>query len=357
MKWNVTVSIRCVLIAHFLPFPNPFSFSFSCIVASGASGSFSTNSPASPLSSISLTSPLSPFSPLPGSQASPNKQLGPEVSTGHTQPVTNPNPKLNTNPFLGSKANPEVHRRLSPKLRYRPKSYREPDTTLSVEHVNEYGCETYEHAFPQTSLALQNLRQTLSRLDPVLEETDQNQNINCRTNSTLNHPIHLNAAKVRAEEKVCGLHGHCQNSKYSNQHSDKVQTHSPHQKNCWLTSEDCKQEVRVGLRKDVYPDSHPSHFAVGYSNISSKRRFSMPESQILLLQDSYESSFPCFRSGDPKTQKQHQLHSQFHDRACTRPLTYPNNQGKLDFDPMICVITSSDSQSKYSGTVFMQTHL
>uniref|UniRef100_A0A8D3DG99 PH domain-containing protein n=1 Tax=Scophthalmus maximus TaxID=52904 RepID=A0A8D3DG99_SCOMX len=53
-------------------------------VASGASGSFSTNSPASPLSSISLTSPLSPFSPVPGSKASPTKQLGPEVSTGHT---------------------------------------------------------------------------------------------------------------------------------------------------------------------------------------------------------------------------------------------------------------------------------
>ncbi|XP_026200430.1 pleckstrin homology domain-containing family A member 6 isoform X2 [Anabas testudineus] len=51
-------------------------------VASGASGSFSTNSPASPLSSISLTSPLSPFSPLPGSQASPNKQLGPEPKYG-----------------------------------------------------------------------------------------------------------------------------------------------------------------------------------------------------------------------------------------------------------------------------------
>uniref|UniRef100_A0A8C8HV03 PH domain-containing protein n=1 Tax=Oncorhynchus tshawytscha TaxID=74940 RepID=A0A8C8HV03_ONCTS len=47
-------------------------------VASGASGSFSTNSPASPLSSVSLTSPLSPFSPVPGSQASPTKQLGPE---------------------------------------------------------------------------------------------------------------------------------------------------------------------------------------------------------------------------------------------------------------------------------------
>ncbi|XP_029907447.1 pleckstrin homology domain-containing family A member 6 isoform X2 [Myripristis murdjan] len=47
-------------------------------VASGASGSFSTNSPASPLSSVSLTSPLSPFSPVPGSQASPTKQLGVE---------------------------------------------------------------------------------------------------------------------------------------------------------------------------------------------------------------------------------------------------------------------------------------
>nr|XP_033938657.1 pleckstrin homology domain-containing family A member 6 isoform X8 [Pseudochaenichthys georgianus] len=48
-------------------------------VASGASGSFSTNSPASPLSSVSITSPLSPFSPVPGSQASPTKQLGPEL--------------------------------------------------------------------------------------------------------------------------------------------------------------------------------------------------------------------------------------------------------------------------------------
>uniref|UniRef100_A0A673YS27 Pleckstrin homology domain containing A6 n=1 Tax=Salmo trutta TaxID=8032 RepID=A0A673YS27_SALTR len=52
-------------------------------VASGASGSFSTNSPASPMSSVSLTSPLSPFSPVPGSQASPSKQLGPECHLGH----------------------------------------------------------------------------------------------------------------------------------------------------------------------------------------------------------------------------------------------------------------------------------
>uniref|UniRef100_UPI0037E88B23 pleckstrin homology domain-containing family A member 6 isoform X2 n=1 Tax=Semicossyphus pulcher TaxID=241346 RepID=UPI0037E88B23 len=56
-------------------------------VASGASGSFSTNSPASPLSSVSLTSPLSPFSPVPGSQASPNKQLGPEENVPPRPPL------------------------------------------------------------------------------------------------------------------------------------------------------------------------------------------------------------------------------------------------------------------------------
>ncbi|XP_067444631.1 pleckstrin homology domain-containing family A member 6 isoform X3 [Thunnus thynnus] len=56
-------------------------------VACGASGSFSTNSPASPLSSVSLTSPLSPFSPVPGSQASPTKQLGPEESVPPRPPL------------------------------------------------------------------------------------------------------------------------------------------------------------------------------------------------------------------------------------------------------------------------------
>ncbi|TRZ01869.1 hypothetical protein DNTS_026306 [Danionella cerebrum] len=56
-------------------------------VASGPSGSFSTNSPASPLSSVSLTSPLSPFSPVPGSQASPSKPLA-------TEEVIPPRPPL-----------------------------------------------------------------------------------------------------------------------------------------------------------------------------------------------------------------------------------------------------------------------
>nr|XP_057910454.1 pleckstrin homology domain-containing family A member 6 isoform X7 [Doryrhamphus excisus] len=57
-------------------------------VASGATGSFSTNSPASPLSSVSLTSPLSPYSPVPGSQVSPSKQLGPESRFGEPNNIS-----------------------------------------------------------------------------------------------------------------------------------------------------------------------------------------------------------------------------------------------------------------------------
>uniref|UniRef100_A0A673ABD0 Pleckstrin homology domain containing, family A member 6 n=1 Tax=Sphaeramia orbicularis TaxID=375764 RepID=A0A673ABD0_9TELE len=76
----------------------------------GASGSFSTNSPASPLSSVSLTSPLSPFSPVPGSQASPTKQ-GPEVSTANTPPT----PKPSISPSADSRTIPEMCRKSSPK--------------------------------------------------------------------------------------------------------------------------------------------------------------------------------------------------------------------------------------------------
>ncbi|KAA8593210.1 hypothetical protein FQN60_009326 [Etheostoma spectabile] len=125
-------------------------------VASGASGSFSTNSPASPLSSVSLTSPLSPFSPVPGSQASPTKQLGPEVSTGHIQLATNPNPKPGTSPFSDSRTNPEF------------------------------------------SLAFPNPGESLSRLDPVIEETDPN--FNCRINANFDQP--MNPAKARAAEQI-----------------------------------------------------------------------------------------------------------------------------------------------------------
>lgn len=56
-------------------------------VDSGASGSFTTNSPASPLSSVSLTSPLSPYSPVPVCQASPTKELGLEESVPPRPPL------------------------------------------------------------------------------------------------------------------------------------------------------------------------------------------------------------------------------------------------------------------------------
>ncbi|XP_057217385.1 pleckstrin homology domain-containing family A member 6 isoform X14 [Triplophysa rosa] len=87
-------------------------------VASRASGSFSTNSPASPLSSVSLTSPLSPFSPVPGSHASPPKQLATEevgpprpplpksyqpLETSQTFPPSVPPLPLNSNAWLHSK--------------------------------------------------------------------------------------------------------------------------------------------------------------------------------------------------------------------------------------------------------------
>lgn len=357
-------------------------------MASGASGSFSTNSPASPLSSVSLTSPLSPFSPVPGSQASPTKQLGPEVSTGQPQLGTIPNPKPGTGTSSNSRTNPEVHRRSSPKPRpkscavphfktdtkpsYRPRSYRESDTSLLAEHINNYGCETYEHTFPQSSLAFQNHRESSSRLDPVIEETDQN--INCRTKLNFDQPI--NPAKARAGEQISFLQVQCQDSKYTNQHSDTIQTHCDLQEVSWLSSNGCVQEVRIGLRKDVYPDSHPSHFSASYPkdlrNLSSNRHFSLPEPRILLLQDSYWTDFlslnyspdlcapsvPSFRSASPETQHHRQLASQSscHAGAGTRPLTYPNNQRELGNDPVIFAITQSDSPNNHSGKVFMQSH-
>uniref|UniRef100_A0A8C8HWY3 PH domain-containing protein n=1 Tax=Oncorhynchus tshawytscha TaxID=74940 RepID=A0A8C8HWY3_ONCTS len=110
-------------------------------VASGASGSFSTNSPASPLSSVSLTSPLSPFSPVPGSQASPTKQLGPEVSTS---PSYHPRNQPNTN--LGLHLCPQPNTHLSPQPNTQPEQSERPKSAvfpaevkskMSIEEQNE----------------------------------------------------------------------------------------------------------------------------------------------------------------------------------------------------------------------------
>lgn len=357
----------------------PPSLYFFCTVASGASGSFSTNSPASPLSSISLTSPLSPFSPVPGSKASPTKQLGPEVSTGHTQQGTNPNSKPGTGICSDSRNNPEVHRRSSPKPppksctvlnlksdpkhRCRSRSYRESEASLHTENGNHYGCETYEHSFPL--LDFQNHGESSGRLDPVIEETDQNINYRNNFNYDQLRSRQQSLAKTREGEQICFLQVQCQD-KYNNQHLETVQTHSGLQEISWLSSDGCIQEVRVGLRKDVYPDSHPPEFSA--RNLSSNRRFSFPESQILLLHDSfhtdvlchspdlYAPSAPCFRSTSPKTQHRHQLASRSlrHAGAGARPLTYPNNQGDLVKGLGICAITLSDNNS---GKVFMQSNL
>uniref|UniRef100_A0A665VC24 Pleckstrin homology domain containing, family A member 6 n=1 Tax=Echeneis naucrates TaxID=173247 RepID=A0A665VC24_ECHNA len=120
-------------------------------VASGASGSFSTNSPASPLSSVSLTSPLSPFSPVPGSQASPTKQLGPEVRTGCTQAHLKMWLKFGIVPPRTKSPTDEHHRSYAPVSRHsgkisnglykeRPKSAMfsaEMKSKMSIEEQNE----------------------------------------------------------------------------------------------------------------------------------------------------------------------------------------------------------------------------
>uniref|UniRef100_A0A8C7N6D9 Pleckstrin homology domain containing A6 n=1 Tax=Oncorhynchus kisutch TaxID=8019 RepID=A0A8C7N6D9_ONCKI len=121
-------------------------------VASGASGSFSTNSPASPLSSVSLTSPLSPFSPVPGSQASPTKQLGPEVSTS---PSYHPRNQPNTN--LGLHLCPQPNTHLSPQ----PNTQPEQSVQLGPESNTQLGAdpnrpvsEPKTHPGPQPNIHL-----------------------------------------------------------------------------------------------------------------------------------------------------------------------------------------------------------
>lgn len=252
------------------------------------------------------------------------------------------------------------HFKSDPKPRCRPTSYREPDTCLHAENMNYCGCESHKHTFPQLSVILQNLEESLGRLDPVIEETDQH--FHCRTNSSFDQP--LNAAKAWSGENI-------QEKWQDNQHSDTVQTVSALQKVGWLTSNVCSQEVKIGLRKDVYPESSWGHGSAGGSgDLPSNKRFSIPESQILLLQDSYRtdvlslcynpdlitSSVPCLKSAGHDTPVHRQLVSQSSCQAA-RPLTYPNNQSRLHIDPVACTLTQSESPSSHSSKVFMQTHL
>lgn len=140
------------------------------------------------------------------------------------------------------------------------------------------------------------------------------------------------------------------------------------------TSNVCSQKVQVGFRKEIFPDFHPyNFFNGGLRNLYSNRRVYMPESEILILQDSYQTDFsslcycpdrntsspPCFRCPSPETKHHYQLASltSCHGGDSARTLTYPNNQGELGIAPVFCALAQSDLSCNHSGKVFMQTHL
>lgn len=341
-------------------------------MASGASGSFSTNSPASPLSSVSLTSPLSPYSPVPGSQVSPSKQLGPEVSTGRTQQGVNPFPtpvshcrtRSSPRPRPKSCVIPHFNSEAGPKSR--PKSYRESDKSPNAEHRSKNSCETRECAFPRSALVLQSPNESLTRLGTVIEETDPS--VKCRMNSHISK--FLNPSEPR---DVDFLQAQCRDSP-SGPHSNLAQARMQLQDFGWLASSMCSQEVKVGQRKDVFPDSvHASPLLVGYPNdqrnLLPNRHFSMPESQILLFQDIFQTNvltschgpdlpLSYFRGDHPESSHHHQLfHSTCNAQIEAKILPLPHRQTEHHTDPMICWVPQSDSHTQPSDKVFMQTHL
>lgn len=291
-------------------------------MASGASGSFSTNSPASPLSSVSLASPLSPFSPVPGCQASPTKQLGPEVSTGHTQPGVPTSPKPGPGPSSEPRASPEVCRRSSfrprPKscLVPRPRNHWEPDLTPHAEFMSYYyyGCKTSEGPSSPSTLPVQTLRESRGRSDlvvPVVEETDRG--LIRRLSSNHQNP---DPDRTRAGEQTSFPNGACRD-RYISHSSESAQT--------------CSDFANISAD---YQDRH--------GKLSSSRRWSLPEPQILLLQDSFRTDVLSFRCSQglydasvPEIQHHSPLVSQSfrHFGADTRPLMYPISQGQLGTEP------------------------
>lgn len=367
-KYHAFSGNTSVLISATFP-----CLSLSCTVTSGASGSFSTNSPASPLSSVSLTSPLSPFSPVPGSQTSPTKQLGLEVSAGHTQLPVNPDPK----PGKGSEfANPEEcrlnpkpaltvpHFINEPKPRYRPKSYPARQASLHAQNMKRCSCDTHE-LFPQSHRASRDLKGSLGKLDTVKEEMEQ------IIKYATNFDQSVNRAKLG--DQIVLLQVPCQDSKYAHEPSDPVHTYTGLRERTWFGSKLCRDEVEVGLKKGVYSDSYQfSHDGLRKPN--SNRRFSVPESRGLFLLASHQiddlsfhfgpdkntSSDPCFGSISSEM-KDHQLAPLLscHTGRDTRPFSYPNNQGMASIAPVTCVVAHPDSLYNLSGENFrpMQTHL
>lgn len=244
----------------------------------------------------------------------------------------------------------------------------EPDTTQRSEHINYYSYETHKPTFLQPILAFHNLKESLGRLDTVVEEIDQN--ISCKTSSKSDQ--YINADKTTAREIIISFNEQSQDPTYTDQHLDSFLTCSDMNKVSWLTNGYGK-EVRIGLRKDVYPDSHPARFSGFYDSHrkeTSNRRFSVPESQILFHQDSYKTdvlslgcstdmytlSVPCVKS--PETEHPHQLASQSVCYAGTEAGVFTSscNQREYGIDLVIPITKQSDSVSNHSGKVLMQTH-
>lgn len=337
-------------------------------MTSGPSGSFSTNSPASPLSSISLTSPLSPFSPVPGSQASLTKPLGLEVSTGHTQLGTIPFLKPGKDLCLDPRTQPEHLRKSSPRPRpksctlpnskcnprlgSRPGSNQESDTCLEAGNKKYYGCKISEQTSPQPPLNSQTHWDSWGRLDPVLEEIDQNINWNSNfdpnTSTVSVGGAQQNSLKLQQSQLLNTVQGQFDLS------FDQTSSH--------ISLDTCPRGGKVGPRKDILPDPQPqlsAELQSSFGNPLSTRCFSAPQSHIPPLDRSSQSndlsdwcyspdicSLCSFESAGPKTQ--------YHRQSGSRPLTYPSAQDELGHDWLMSVTTQSDQDS---GKVSMQSHL
>lgn len=248
------------------------------------------------------------------------------------------------------------HFKTDPKLRFRPTSYREPDTSQHAENMNDYSREIQEYNCPQPHSAFHIPKESLGRLDTVIEEADQT--INGRNSS------YIKAAG--GGEQLGILQVHRRGSELTNQQPDTVQTHLQLQEVGWLTSNICSQEVKIGLRKDVFPDSVQPSYSEGTGDVGSNRGFSTPECQILHVQDYqttalasrhspdlYTPSDPCGRPASPENH--HWVASPlYHAGTFDRALSH---RGILNIDPALCVVTRSDSPGKHSGKVFLQTHL
>lgn len=166
------------------------------------------------------------------------------------------------------------------------------------------------------------LRESAGRLEPVVEEIDKLLSPDVAPD--------LGLDTIRTGESISPVHLSC----------PEVTEYSDFQEVDWLTSADCCRKVQFGMREDVFV---PADHLVGYGHLS----------QTMLLQKSHGTDVSLRYSPDLQPQA---AQSYGPSRGSHRPLTYPNNQGQLSVDPLICVLTQPNLPNHFSGRVFMQTH-